>query len=522
MSFKHIYFSKIKEKLNNFLFFLSKNTIFFIIFFSSIIAVFFSCFFYFRSPRYVVLYDNLSVLESSSMISKLKKIEIPYKFNYSTGSLLVPVNKLHESRFILSKKNIPKTINNGYKLLDNESFGISQFNEKINYQRALEGELSQTLRHIYPIKNARIHLVFSKDSDFLHKKTKPSASVFLELYPKINLNLLQINAITNLISYSIPDLQSKDVVLIDQFGNLLNKNYFKKNIIFDSFKFKYKNFLEKQYINRIKKVLNNILGKENFSINVDVKLEKNKNFILKNKKKYNSDIYFNKKSRYFFHKKNILNNDSNFKSLFKNNLNKNLKFDKNINNNRKNKYFIKKINVFLLVNFFKNKSNVYKPISLKKIKILKSIVKSIINYSIKRNDHISIKNFVFDKVINKNDIYKNFFIKYKKILTNYKKNYFLFFLYFLIFILFIGSSYLFYKYFSFKKNILFNKNKDSENISKYLDKKHFDLKNNNNEKDKNNVKSCLKNNFLLNNKILLNDINQKLIVKVIRKWMNEK
>ena len=132
-------------------------------------------------------------------------MKIPYQFSENSGRLLVPKNQIYDLRLHLSEKNLPRS-GVGFEILDKEKFGISQFNEQINYQRALEGELARTIERINIVKNARIHIAIPKSSLFLEDKKKPSASVVLSLKYGTKLNSNQTNAILHLISNSISDL----------------------------------------------------------------------------------------------------------------------------------------------------------------------------------------------------------------------------------------------------------------------------------------------------------------------------
>ena len=112
-----------------------------------------------QSPEYRVLYSNLSDQDGGEVVTQLKQMNIPYRLSESGGAILVPADSAREVRMKLAQDGLPKGGGVGFELLDQEKFGISQFSEQVNYQRALEGELARTIESLGPVKNARVHAV---------------------------------------------------------------------------------------------------------------------------------------------------------------------------------------------------------------------------------------------------------------------------------------------------------------------------------------------------------------------------
>lgn len=125
-----------------------------------LIAVVAGLFMWSRAPDYKVLYSNLSDRDGGAIITALQAANIPYKFSDAGGAILVPSEQVHEMRLRLASQGLPKSGSVGFELMDNQKFGISQFAEQINYQRALEGELERTIESISSVKSARVHLRF--------------------------------------------------------------------------------------------------------------------------------------------------------------------------------------------------------------------------------------------------------------------------------------------------------------------------------------------------------------------------
>jgi flagellar M-ring protein FliF len=176
-----------------------------------------------RTPDYKVLYSNLSDQDGGSIITALQAANIPYKFSEGGGAILVPSDQVHEMRLRLASQGLPKSGSVGFELMDNEKFGISQFAEQINYQRALEGELERTIESLSTVKSARVHLAIPKPSVFVRDHEAPSASVLVNLYPGRMLDEGQVVAITHMVASAVPDMPARGVTIVDQDGNLLTQ-----------------------------------------------------------------------------------------------------------------------------------------------------------------------------------------------------------------------------------------------------------------------------------------------------------
>ncbi|MCA3182051.1 MAG: flagellar M-ring protein FliF, partial [Cupriavidus sp.] len=111
-----------------------------------------------RQPDYKVLYTNLSERDGGAVIQSLQQMNVPYKFAEGGGAVMVPSDKVAETRLRLASQGLPKSGTTGMELMDNQKFGISQFAEQVNYQRGLEGELARSIESIGAVQSARVHL----------------------------------------------------------------------------------------------------------------------------------------------------------------------------------------------------------------------------------------------------------------------------------------------------------------------------------------------------------------------------
>jgi flagellar M-ring protein FliF len=215
-----------------------------------------------RSPDYKVLYSNVSDQDGGAIVAALQQANVPYKFSDAGGAILIPSDQVHEMRLRLASQGLPKSGSVGFELMDNQKFGISQFAEQINYQRALEGELQRTIESISTVKTARVHLAIPKPTVFVRDREAPSASVLVNLYPGRMLDEGQVVAITHMVSSAVPDMPVRNVTIIDQDGNLLTQAGANGSGL-DATQLKYVQQIEHNTQQRIDAILSPLFGSGN-------------------------------------------------------------------------------------------------------------------------------------------------------------------------------------------------------------------------------------------------------------------
>jgi flagellar M-ring protein FliF len=214
-----------------------------------------------RAPDYRVLYSNLSDRDGGAIIAALQQANIPYKFADAGGAILVPSDQVHEMRLRLAAQGLPKGGSVGFELMDNQKFGISEFAEQVNYQRALEGELEKTIESISTVREARVHLAIPKPSVFVRDHESPTASVLVNLYPGRTLDEGQVVAVTHMVAAAVPDMPVKNVTIVDQDGNLLTQSASANGL--DATQLKYVQQVEHNTQQRIDAILAPLFGAGN-------------------------------------------------------------------------------------------------------------------------------------------------------------------------------------------------------------------------------------------------------------------
>ncbi|KMN82058.1 flagellar M-ring protein FliF [Chromobacterium sp. LK11] len=216
-----------------------------------------------RTPSYKVLFSNISDRDGGQVAASLQQMNVPYQLSEG-GTISVPSDKVYDARLKLAAQGLPKAGGVGFELMDNQKFGISQFAEQVNYQRAIEGELARTIEAVGSVETARVHIAIPKQSVFVREQQQPTASVMLSLFRGRLLDAGQIAGILHLVSSSVPNLPVKNVTIVDQDGNLLSKqNGPDENSGLDQRQLGYVRQIEEGYVKRIEDILEPIFGKGN-------------------------------------------------------------------------------------------------------------------------------------------------------------------------------------------------------------------------------------------------------------------
>jgi flagellar M-ring protein FliF len=228
---------------------------------------------------YSVLFEGINSSDSALIIDHLEKENIPYEI-VNEGTISVPSEVVYKQRISIAALGIPKSSRVGFELFDKQDFGETEFAQRIKYLRALEGELSRTILSLVPIKDAKVHIAIPKESVFVEKETKPTASVVVSLQPSMKLSFSQITGIKNLVSSSVPKMSESDVSIVDDSGNPLGEGSSEEydSQVVES-QIRYKKEYERAYESKIEDVLAPILGGKDSvvaKVNIDFDFQQKK------------------------------------------------------------------------------------------------------------------------------------------------------------------------------------------------------------------------------------------------------
>ncbi|MGI9951218.1 flagellar basal-body MS-ring/collar protein FliF [Moorellaceae bacterium AZ2] len=173
-------------------------------------------------PKYAPLFTGLDQQDAAAVVAKLKEMKIPFQLAAEGTTILVPKDKVYETRLDLASAGVLGSHTLGFELFDQNKLGMTDFERHINYQRALQGELQRTITSLEEVEDARVHLVLPQPSVFLEEQAPPSASIVLKLKPLARLQPEQIQGIMQLVAASVEGLKPENVHIIDTQGNVLS------------------------------------------------------------------------------------------------------------------------------------------------------------------------------------------------------------------------------------------------------------------------------------------------------------
>jgi flagellar M-ring protein FliF len=168
------------------------------------------------------LYRNLDSQEAGQIIDQLRGSKVPYRISEGGTEILVPSSKINDVRLNLAAQGYPKSGIIGYEIFDQTNLGMTDFLQKVNYRRALEGELTKTISSLKEVESARVHLVIPEQRLFKEDEKQPTASVVLYLNRSKPLSQRQIEGIAYLVSSSVEGLPAENVTILDASGRLLS------------------------------------------------------------------------------------------------------------------------------------------------------------------------------------------------------------------------------------------------------------------------------------------------------------
>ncbi len=229
--------------------------------------------------EYQTLFTDLAPRDAASVVSELDRLKVDYQLDQGGAQILVPASSVYDVRLKLMGSGVPLTGGVGFEIFDNTDFGMTEFAQRINYQRALEGELTRTITSLQEVKYARVHLVIPEKSLFQQAENSPSASVTLFLKAEFkgadqSLDSAQIMGIQRLVAAAVPNLKAARVTVTDQDGRTLSRQISEeKAIAAISERLQQKQSIEKYLAEKVTEVLDRAFGAGKAMVSVDAVLD---------------------------------------------------------------------------------------------------------------------------------------------------------------------------------------------------------------------------------------------------------
>jgi flagellar basal-body M-ring protein/flagellar hook-basal body protein fliF len=171
--------------------------------------------------KWDVLYTDLKSQDVSRIIDELERMKIPYKLSDTADTIFVPKELVPDIRNTLATKGLPQE-RAGLEIFEKPKFGLTEFMQRVNYQRAIQNELERTIMKINCVENARVHIVIPEKKLFTEEQKEPTASVMLWLTPGCSISPASVKGIIHLVSFAVEGLKPENVTVVDQRGRILN------------------------------------------------------------------------------------------------------------------------------------------------------------------------------------------------------------------------------------------------------------------------------------------------------------
>jgi flagellar M-ring protein FliF len=213
-----------------------------------------------QQPDMQVLFSNLNGEDAAAIIDKLKEAKVPYETTGGGATILVPSAQVHDLRLQLATQGLPHGGGVGYEIFDRTSIGMSEFVQKLNYRRALQGELARTIVQMPEVERARVHLAIPERRLFANEQDRPRASVIVSLRNGQSLTKAQVQGVVHLVASSVEGLQARDVTVVDGHGHLLSSTATDETAGLTNAQLEYQRSIEKDIETRIQTMLERIVG----------------------------------------------------------------------------------------------------------------------------------------------------------------------------------------------------------------------------------------------------------------------
>lgn len=359
-----------------------------------------------EKKEYAVLFSDLDQNEAAKIVENLKERKIEYELKDGGSTILVEKGTVYEQRLTLAKDGIPAQGGVGYEIFDKTNLGMSEFVQKLNYRRALEGELSRTIGSMNEVQKARVHIVIPEKTLFEKDKKEPTASVILHFKNGKVIDNVSIVGIQNLVSSSVEGLQTAAVTVVDYRGKILSPAPLDDKTVagLSSKQYEQQMEVEQNVTNKVQSLLDGVLGYGNSEVRVSAELD----FTQIDK----TITDFDPEKQVVRSEQNILDNSKSSDSLSYPAVNMEKGLSNQIANYEISKTVqrviegvgnVKRLSVAVLINGTYKvvekegiKTMTYVPRTQEELNKLTDIVKNSVGFDITRNDQVYLENVPFE------------------------------------------------------------------------------------------------------------------------------
>lgn len=369
---------------------------------------------------YSVLFRNVDPADSAQILVQLDKDGVPYKL-INEGTILVPTKNVYKERISVASLGIPKVGKNGFEIFDKQDFGATDSEQRVKFQRAIQGELSRTIESLEPIQRATVYIAFPKDSVFTERQVPPTASVVVKLKDGEKLNSKQVDGIKRIVAGSVTNLKPQDVKIVTSDGVAIGDDSLSLENELVAAQIKYKKDYESSYEQKIVDMIGKFIGGKDkvaakVTIEFDFSTKDSQSEIYDPNSVVRSEQNIEEKREGKKPKEvggvpgavsNIgpvqgLDNNNKADELYSKNVaNTNYEISKKIIKIKDQYATIKRLTAAVVVDgTYKkdgksNTTQTYVPLTQNEINNIKSLVEQAVGYNAQRGDEVTVSNFEF-------------------------------------------------------------------------------------------------------------------------------
>ncbi len=379
-----------------------------------VIGLFGGIIFISSKPDFALLYARLEPSDAALIVEKLRDMKLPYKLKNGGSAVYVSGDKVYDLRLEFAKEGIPKGKGIGFEIFDKTNFGITDFVQKMNYVRAIQGEISRSISQIEEVIGARVHIVIPQSELFEENQKETTSSIALTLKPGSVLDDEQVNAIRFLTASAVEGLDPKNITIIDQYGNVLSKNSADGDIgtLTDN-QLQLKRNVEQYLGTKVQSMLERVLGVNNAIVRVNTEL--NFEQVEITEEKYDPESAVVRSEQIVSEKSSGKTNGStvvgtatnidNEKAASggeesnkqKESIKNTYEIDRRLQKMIQSVGGIEKLSAAVFIKKVRDADGNYVDRSKKDIEQLEDIIKSAIGYSEKRNDSVIVRETIFNE-----------------------------------------------------------------------------------------------------------------------------
>lgn len=348
-----------------------------------------------KDSGFKVLFADLELDNAASVTEMLQKDNYKYKLENNGRTVLVEAKKLYEIRMSLAREGIPGKSGLGYELFDKTNIGMTDYVQKLNARRALEGEIQRTIEGLEEVKSARVHIVIPEPTIFLDEQKDAKASVVIKCIPGRTLNKEQIRGITNLISSSVDGLKPQNISVVDFAGKLLSNPFGDDEFALASSRnMELQQNVERYLENKSNQILSNVLGPSKAYVKIACDLDFAK--VEQTIEKYNPESkVVRSEERIDETVKNAPDGDNQKERSLTN-----YEIDKTVQNIVQEIGNIKRITISVAIDgryeMDKEGKSTFVARSAEELQNIEDIVKNAVGYDLTRGDQITVSAIQFD------------------------------------------------------------------------------------------------------------------------------